>query len=1139
MDHDLISELQHLGIKLRLSGDSLEVIAPPGAVTARIRDELRARRGELIDLLRAAGQGAGPAPLTARPDQRHEPFPLTDIQHAYWIGHNRALELGGVATHFYFELDRDGLEVDRLERSLCKVIARHDMLRAVIGPDGRQRVLPEVPDYEIRHYDRADATEDAFEEHLRSLRAELDHQVLAPDTWPLFDIRATRHREGLRLHVSLDLLIMDAYSFDLFFRDWQRHYEDEQWTPEPFAIGYRDFVLAEEEKRGGARYRAAEKYWLDRLDELPPAPDLPLAIQPGSAERTVFTRRRASLPREQWELVKKTARERGLTPSSVLLAAFADVLRQWTSQGDFTLNLTLFNRPAEAHPQIGGIIGDFTSLTLLRISGGQDESFARRTAGFQQQLMRDLEHLSYSGVRVLRERARRLGSGLGAGMPIVFTSALGFSGDADTMDGMAFFGDYRHGVSQTPQVWLDHQVLEENGELVFNWDAVEALFPEGLLDDMFAAFRTLLGRLSDDPVLWDDLAPTVGAPAAQLEERERVNATALDLPGGTLLSLVADQARRTPDATAVVSEGGTLSYGDVLASAHRLGHRLAGLGAARGELVGVVLDRGPEQIPAVLGVTASGAAYLPIDPQWPAARRRQLLESGRAALVVTSARHRDELEWPAGTVLVTLDDEETLAQPATEPPTAPAPEDLAYVIFTSGSTGVPKGVMIDHRGAVNTVRDINRRFSVGPADRVLALSALTFDLSVYDVFGTLAAGGTVVVPSPERSHDPLHWAELAERHGVTVWNSVPALMQLWADSSARLSDERAGDLRLVLLSGDWIPVALPDAVRARHPRAEVVSLGGATEASIWSVHYPIGRVPAEWARIPYGKPLANQTLHVLDDRFRDRPLWATGEIWIGGTGVAKGYWADPQRTAERFVRHPETGETLYRTGDLGRYLPGGDIEFLGRRDFQVKLNGYRVELGEIAATLERLPGVGRAIARVDTNPATGRRQLVAYAVPAGPGSDPGSDPGAAASGGPVRPDPAVLLAELAERLPDYMVPKHCLLVDAIPLSANGKVDAAALPAPWSELDEQELVAPRDEFEAAVLAVWAEVMEFDGFGVEDNFFELGGDSLHAVHILTKVREAFQWEGDTEEGLQLLFENPTVAGLAALVKDRRGA
>jgi pyochelin synthetase len=329
----------------------------------------------------------------------------------------------------------------------------------------------------------------------------------------------------------------------------------------------------------------------------------------------------------------------------------------------------------------------------------------------------------------------------------------------------------------------------------------------------------------------------------------------------------------------------------------------------------------------------------------------------------------------------------------------PAPADLAYVIYTSGSTGKPKGVMVEHGSAANTVADINQRFGIGPADRVLALSALSFDLSVYDVFGTLAAGAAVVLPSPAGAHDPAHWDTLLTRHRVTVWNSVPALMQARLDAYGRPDAPPRTGLRLVMLSGDWIPVTQPDAIRRHHPGARVVSLGGATEAAIWSIWYPIGEVPPEWSRIPYGTPLSNQTMHVLDGQFDDCPVWVTGEIYIGGAGVARGYWADPERTAERFLLHPGTGERLYRTGDLGRYLPGGDIEFLGRADSQVKLNGHRIELGEIAAALERQDGVREALATVAANPATGKRQLVAYVVPdrhdpglAGPATAPGTGP---------------------------------------------------------------------------------------------------------------------------------------------------
>ncbi|MGE5829254.1 MAG: AMP-binding protein [Micromonosporaceae bacterium] len=290
------------------------------------------------------------------------------------------------------------------------------------------------------------------------------------------------------------------------------------------------------------------------------------------------------------------------------------------------------------------------------------------------------------------------------------------------------------------------------------------------------------------------------------------------------------------------------------------------------------------------------------------------------------------------------------------------------------------------------MQDLNRRFQVGPADRVLALSALSFDLSVYDIFGSLAAGAAVVIPTASRQHDPTHWTELVDRHGVTIWNSVPALMQVWLDAHGSAHDSIGSVLRLVWLSGDWIPVSLPDAIRARYPKARIISMGGATEASIWSIWYPIGEVPPDWIRIPYGKALANQTMNVFDAQLNPCPVWTTGEIYIGGVGVANGYWADPQRTAERFFIHPETLERLYRTGDLGRYLPGGDIEFLGREDFQVKINGYRIELGEITAALRRQPGVGEALVAVHASPRTGRRQLVAYVMPTEHASDPQETP---------------------------------------------------------------------------------------------------------------------------------------------------
>ncbi|WUH89176.1 amino acid adenylation domain-containing protein [Streptomyces sp. NBC_00433] len=1120
MAQALLSELHRRGIRLRLVDDRLDVVAPAGSLTPELREQLKAGRDQLIALLRRSEAGGERVGVVPRPDLRHEPFPLTDIQQAYWIGRSSAIELGGVSTHYYFELDGEGLDPDRLTRALNAVITRHDMLRAVVQPDGLQRVLPDVPAYEIAVQDLSGLPEQRREDELLRTRGEMGAHTPEPDAWPLFEIRASLLGGGRhRLHLSFNILIIDFFSLALLFHDWRVCYQQPDRLPEPPGVFYRDYITAQQELREGPGYQQAEAYWLGRLADLPPAPELPLAMQPSQLPAVEFVRRQGRLPREQWDAVKAAARKRGLTPSVALMAAFSDVLRLWSAGRDgFTLNLTLFDRPP-LHPDIGEIIGDFTSLTMLAVQEPGDEPFAERALRLGGQLLRDLGHTAYSGLRVLRERARSLSSGLGAAMPIVVTSAIGSAPEQDQAADRGFFGRLGYGISQTPQVWVDHQIMEEFGDLLYNWDCVDALFPDRLLDDMFAAYHGLLEQLATGDSAWDDPSLRPQLPAWQQAERDAANATGRELPGGTLCGLAEERARTAPDAVAVIDGDSRLTYRALTGHANRLARRLLECGARRDNLVGVVLERGWEQVAATLGVTASGAAYLPVDPSWPQARRSQVLELGGVQLVVTSAALRDSAQWPAGVQVLTLEDAEVVAADDGPLDSGPAPTDLAYVIFTSGSTGTPKGVMIDHRGAVNTVLDINERFGVGPDDRVLALSSLSFDLSVYDVFGTLAAGAAVVIPSTAGARDPQHWTELMDEHRVTVWNSVPALMQAWVDAGGRTA---AGSLRTVLLSGDWIPVTLPDAIRAAEPAAQVVSLGGATEASIWSVCYPVGEVPREWVRVPYGKPLANQTLHIYNAAFEPCPVWTPGDLYIGGTGVAKGYWADPQRTAAGFVTHPVTGERLYRTGDLGRYLPGGDIEFLGRLDSQVKLNGYRIELGEITAALRRLPGVAEGLVRVDANPVTGSRQLVAYVV-AGPGSE---------------PDTEAVRAALADVLPDYMVPQHYLLIDAVPLSANGKVDVSALPTAWTEPDQEAYVGPHDDLEEQMLGIWREVLQRDDFGVLDNLFEMGADSLHAVRILTRLRDDLGIDTEGDEGLRLLFESPTVTELTAELRKRAG-
>ncbi|GAA1138711.1 non-ribosomal peptide synthetase [Kitasatospora gansuensis] len=911
----------------------------------------------------------------------HAAFPLTEIQYAYWVGRGPNFVLGNVAPHAYFELEGRRLDPALLSRGWRRLLERHPMLRAVVDKEGRQRVLPEAPPFEVGFEDLSAAEPAVLAERLAATRAEMSERVYDPAVWPLFDIKVSRLAEHDRLHVSLDLLMVDLASITLLFTEWSALCQDEGVQLPPIDVTFRDYVLALEDGTDAPRYKRSLDYWASRAETLAPPPELPLAKPPVQIHKPRFTHREYHLPPAEWQRFQQLAEQRGLTPTAVLATVFAEVLAAWSGTPRFSLNLTVFNRlplllaenergHRTVHPHLRRVVGDFTSICLLEMDTTGDLPLAELAARTQTQLQQDLRHRYVSALHTLRERRRRgLQTGF-EGMPVVFTSGLGTVSDASGP--MEYFGDISYRLSQTPQIWLDHQVLDVTGSLDLTWDAVEELFPEGVLDDMFAVYCALVRRLAE-PAAWDE-GLAVPLPAHQLAVRERANDTAGEAPGGLLHEALFRGAAAHPDRPAVLHGAGSVSYRELAEQAAAVAEGIAGLGAGplRDRLVAVTLPKGPDQVAAAHGVLLASAAYLPVGPTLPARRRAELFESGEALAVVTDPTLDQSLEWPAGLP--------RLLPAATGVTTDRAePTDLAYVLYTSGSTGRPKGVMIEHHAALNTVLDINERFQVGPDDRLFGLADLGFDLSVYDLFGSTAAGAALVLPDEDQRREPAHWAELMDRHGVTVWNSVPAQMQMLVEHLEQ-ADRIPAALRLVLLSGDWIPLDLPDRILALWPDAQVIGLGGATEASIWSNWHPADQVDPDAPSIPYGRPLRNQAFHVLDAELRDCPVWVPGELYIEGTGLARGYWRDPERTAASFVRHPVTGARLYRTGDFGRYLPDGVLQFLGRRDGQVKIGGHRIECGEIEAVLGRHPGVESAVV-VKSADEGGGAKLLGFVVP--------------------------------------------------------------------------------------------------------------------------------------------------------------
>lgn len=916
------------------------------------------------DLLK---KGVSLPELKSEPDSRYEPFSLTDVQQAYLVGRDEHYEMGGVGTHTYNEVFFDELDTSRLENAINAVVEAHDMLKMVITDEGEQRILKNVPKFHLEARDMR-----GKEKEFYTLREEMSHQLFTGKEWPLFDFKVSRLEQGWKLHISLDALVMDISSNVIFFKEIQKAYEGKNLTPPK--VSFRDYVKTEEVLKESELYRESRNYWKKRVPLLPQGPDLPLALQPSELEKNHFSKMRMHLSGEEWKLLQEKITRAGITETTFLTHCFGEVLNTWCKGDRFLLNLTLFNR-LPFHDEVKNIIGDFTSLTLLEMDFSHNEDFLSRLSRVQNQLWEDLEHKYYSGVEVQRDMSREKGETVT--IPVVITSTLGIDmNHSEEPERELSECEKNYSISQTPQVWLDCQITQWGEGLQIDWDVVEELFPEGMLHEMFTAFIQLFnGLIKSD---WKDFKPEL-LPPAHREIKEAANSTEKERDLPLMYQLFEKNALKNPEKRAVKNGDTCLSYRELRNLSHTLGNTLFNKGAKTGELIALIMHKGWEQVAGALGIQYSGAAYMPVDASLPEERILKLLELGEVKQVVSVTEVINTLNLPEE---INITDISTLKPEEPSKDFLPRQniDDLAYVIFTSGSTGEPKGVMIDHKGAMNTILDINERFNTGINDSSFALSSMSFDLSVYDVFGMLSAGGEIIIPEARHIKDPQEWRMLLEEEGVTLWNSVPALMAMLADGS----QGKKLSLRNVLLSGDWIPVDLPAKIQTLADNVNITSLGGATEASIWSIHYPVTHVDPSWKSIPYGKPLLNQTFHIFHTSekgtFSECPLHVPGDLYIGGTGLALGYWKDDKKTASSFINHPETGERLYKTGDLGRYMPDGNIEFLGREDAQVKVQGYRIELGEIEAALKSHSQIHDAVADA-VKSSDGTRQLAAWIVP--------------------------------------------------------------------------------------------------------------------------------------------------------------
>lgn len=951
---ELITRLRNQGVSLSKEEGQLRFKAPQGLLKESDIETLKYFKADILELLQAESE---PVAVVPAPESRFDAFPLTDVQAAYLLGRSNAFEYGGVACHIYLELKYPDLDPKRVVSIWNQLIERHDMLRATISQEGQQQVQAQVPNIEVDYLDASGFDEKNLSTSLEKVRQEMGHRVYETDKWPLFGVAITKTQEYSILHFSIEFLIADGASVWFLLGEFEDlYYETGRRLPD-LELTFRDYVLAEKRMKSGTAYSRDKQYWLDRIDELPAAPELPLQINQDYQKSPRFSRHLFFLEGDDWSAFKSRVQKHGVTATSAVLAAYSAVLERWSKSSSFCLNMTVLNRQP-LHRQVYEIVGDFTSVSMLEVNWSDEGTFQDQAKKLNTQLFTDLDHRLFSGVEVLREVARRKGREA-ALMPIVFTSAIGLA-HADTSYTLKgeLLGD---SISQTPQVFIDCQATDTENGIKINWDIREGIFPEKLIEDMFRAFEELVMSLASEDEVWQRKV-ALPLPEYQRVERQKANDTQAPLPTGLLHSKVVESIKNNGSRTAIIDkDGAVVSYKELGQKAASVAERLRELGCEAQERVAIVLGKGANQIAAVLGVLANQAVYVPIDLGQPEVRRSAILEQAGIRFVLTDSN--TGIGWPERISAIEVD--QLTPSSVDQLDLAGDPNFPAYIIFTSGSTGVPKGVVISHTAALNTIEDINERYEVSENDSILSLAQLGFDLSVYDIFGLLSVGGKLVFPKDERATDPSHWAQLIQKYEISLWNSVPALMQMLSSYLSSEKDIQLQTLRRALLSGDWIPINLPDQITGQVPSVRVVSLGGATEASIWSIFHEYEKLQPGWSSIPYGRPLRNQAFRVLNSSMQDCPVWVAGELHIAGAGLAQEYFGDKQITDASFFNHPNDGQRLYKTGDLGRYLPGGEIEFLGREDNQVKIRGHRIELGEIEATLQKHDGVATACVVVD------------------------------------------------------------------------------------------------------------------------------------------------------------------------------
>ncbi|MFT3761944.1 MAG: amino acid adenylation domain-containing protein [Pseudoxanthomonas sp.] len=1039
--------------------------------------------------------------------------PTTEPQRELWL----ASRLGEDASLAYNESVslrlRGALDTERLRRALQQVIERHDALRASFGPDGETFCVLRQAPLLLPFTDLSGLEADQRAAQLaerRRLGVETPFDLTHGRLFRAELLQLAQQDHVLLMHAHH--IVCDGWSWWVIVRELGAAYGQADAVL-PAAGSYADYALAEALHPAGTQFRDDEAYWLSQFAGLSPVLELP-TDRPRPARRTFASLREDHvLDADLIAAVRRLGARRGASLFATLLGGFATLLSRIAGQEQVVVGIPAAGQSVDGHDHL---VGHCVNLLPLKFDLSPDAGFAQVLDGAQTTLLDAIEHQRYTfgtllkKLRIARDPAR---------LPLV---GVMFNIDQALDQERSGFPGLQLEFATNPRSYenfeLSINAVQVDGTLRLETQYNTDLFDARTVRRWLAAFETLLRAACAAPDAAIARLPLAG-PAALAELAALQPAPVAFDRECRMHEHFERQRDLAPDRTAVRADDGALSYRQLEARANRIAHLLRRHGVQKGALVGLAVDRGADMLAALLGILKAGAGYVPLDPQFPADRLAYMAGDAGLAALVTQSRHASYFDLRGRPVLA-LDALETelAALPDTRPGRdagAADPESPAYVIYTSGSTGRPKGVQVPHRAVSNFVAAMQAEPGLSADDRLVAVTTLSFDIAVLELMLPLSVGAEVILASKDTVIDGFALAELLQFSDATAMQATPAGWRLLLEAGwDGVPSFKA------LCGGEPLPPDLAQAMLSRC--GEVWNLYGPTETTVWSTATRVQAGEGGLPDVHIGRPIANTQVWILDEHGQPCPRGVPGEICIGGEGVTLGYLGRPELTAERFL--PDgfadaakgfgTGipaPTLYRTGDRGRWRADGNLEHMGRLDFQVKVRGYRIELGEIESQLLTHPGIARAVAMARED-RPGDVRLVAYVV-------------AAPS---MEPDDAALVAHLKQRLPDYMVPQHFVRLPAIPLLPNGKIDRKGLPAPAPEPMQATAAAevPSDALQARVLKAMEEMLGRPGLGLDDDFFQAGGHSLLAAQLCARLGR----ELDVSVPLRQLFDTPTARRLS---------